>query len=122
MKKLFIAIALFGSLAIHAQSKGKTSKVRNTSEAASQTKLSPETMAKKDVDALKSAILLDESKSSNAMHLFKIKHETLNNPSLSAEDKAMTIKSLDKRFEVLLGQENYSKFKSNKDLYGRLMN
>jgi len=34
----------------------------------------------------------------------------------------MTIKSLDKRFEVLLGQENYSKFKSNKDLYGRLMN
>ena len=113
MKKIIFAIALFSVLGVTAQSKDKRPVDKNT----------PEMKAKSDVEAMNILIPLDQNKRMHVMSLMTSKHNQLKeNPQLSIENRNKMASSLDKRLEIVLGKEDFEKYKANQELHNRITN
>jgi hypothetical protein len=120
MKKIVIAITLLLACTISANAQDKKNvleKKAGTKEIVAQ---SPSEAARKDADAITEYLGLDNKKRESFVGLFQMKHEVMQNQTLSFERKKEMSRIVGAKISASIDANQLEKLKANTVLYNQL--
>jgi hypothetical protein len=120
MKNIVIALAFFTFVGVSAQTKKPTVQTAKTSVVAE--KLTPETAADRDMNALSAIVTIEDNLKADVNKIFITKYRTKEDTSLSAERFAALSSYVESQLAAYLGDVNFAKLKANTKLYNQLVN
>lgn len=117
MKKLIAVVTLFLAFAFGANAQDAKMATANSANSA---KTDVKADAKADVAKMTEALNLTADQQTNFVNLFVMKHQTMNNPAVSMEEKKKTAHVMDAKIRATLTGEQMQKLDENPALLSEL--